>query len=349
VSKQLRWQMGLQRELPGGFVVEAAYVGNYGYDIEISQNINNVPAQYLSTDNSRTAAMVANNTFLTAQVTNPFAGLLPGTSLNNPTVARSQLLRPYPGFSDITTTNNDGKTWYHSAQIGVQKRFSKGYTLGVSYTYSHWMQATEYLYNWAGAKPTKMISDQDVPHRLSVSGIFAFPFGKGRRFASNASGIVDALIGGWQVQGVYTYQSGFPVPFGTSAFYNGNDPTNGSDIALPKDQRTTQKWYNTNVFTSLANSTSTNATPVNHLRTLPLRFDDVRRDSVNNIDLSLLKNVKLQRDMQLQLRAEFINAFNSTYFPNPQVNPTQSTFGQITASNQANYARRAQLAVKLIF
>ena len=76
--------------------VDAAYVGNYGYDIEIVRNINALPNQYLNTDNSRTAAMNANNTFLTGAVANPFAGLLPGTSLNNPTIARSQLLRPYP-------------------------------------------------------------------------------------------------------------------------------------------------------------------------------------------------------------------------------------------------------------
>ena len=178
VSKQLRWQIGFQRELPGGFVVEAAYVGNYGYDIEIIRNINALPNQYLNTDNSRTAAMNANNTFLTGSVANPFAGLLPGTSFNNSTIARSQLLRPYPQFGDIRTTNNDGKSWYHSAQVGLQKRFSKGYTLGVSYTYSHWMQATEYL-NAADAQPTKMISDLDVPHRLSVSGILELPVREG--------------------------------------------------------------------------------------------------------------------------------------------------------------------------
>ena len=89
--------------------------------------------------------MNANNTFLTGAVANPFAGLLPGTSFNNPTIARPQLLRPYPQFGDIRTTNNDGKSWYNSAQVGLQKRFSQGYTLGVSYTYSHWEQATEYL------------------------------------------------------------------------------------------------------------------------------------------------------------------------------------------------------------
>ena len=350
ISKQLRWQIGFQRELPGGFVVEAAYVGNYGYDIEVTRNINALPNEYLNTDNSRTAAMIANNTFLTGSVANPFAGLLPGTSLNNSTIARSQLLRPYPQFLDIRTSTNDGKSWYQSGQFGLRKRFSHGYTLGVSYTYSNWKQATEYL-NAADTEPTKMISDLDVPHRVSVSAIVELPFGKGRRFASDASGFVNALIGGWQVDAVYTYQSGFPIPFGSynlnTGVTSGDLFYNGGDIAVGNP--TVERWFNTDAFTSLLNDSSTNATPVNHLRTFPYRVDDVRRDSINNIDLSVIKDILFKGDVRLQLRAEFINAFNEAYFPNPVVTQTTNTFGQISASNQANYARRAQLGVKLIF
>ena len=355
VSKQLRWQFGFQRELPGGFIVEAAYVGNHGYDIEIFQNINALPNQYLNTDNSRTAAMNTNNSFLTASVANPFAGLLPGTSFNSATIARSQLLRPYPAFGDIYTTNNDGKSWYHAGQLSVQKRFAKGYTLGLAYTYSHWMQATEYL-NAGDANPTKTISDLDVPHRLSISGILELPFGKGRRFLSEASGLAQALCGGWQFQGVYTYQAGFPVPFGNPAAGTSFPPLNtdvfynGDDLSLPSDQRTTARWFNTDAFTSTLTGTSANnATPVNHLRTFPRLSSDLRRDAINNLDLAVIKNVSLPKDMQLQVRAEFINALNSPYFPNPVVGPTSATFGQVTASNQSNYARRAQIGVKLVF
>jgi len=353
ISKQLRWQIGFQRELAGRFVLDAAYVGNYDYDIEILQNINALPNQYLNTDNSRTAAMNANNSFLTGSVPNPFAGLLPGSGFNNPTIARSQLLRPYPHFGDIRTTNNDGKSWYHSAQVSLQKRFSQGYTLGVAYTYSHWMQATEYL-NAGDANPTKMISDLDVPHRLSLSAILELPFGKGRRFGSDASGLLNALIGGWQVQGVYTYQTGFPVPFGGPDRTRGAYPAttddlfyNGGEIKI--GDPTTDRWFNTDVFTSRLTDSATNATPVNHLRTLPMRFDDVRRDSINNIDLSLIKDILLNGDVRIQLRAELINAFNEAYFPNPVSTATSTTFGQITASNQDNYARRAQIGVKVIF
>ena len=147
------------------------------------------------------------------------------------------------------------------------------------------MQATEYL-NAGDANPTKMISDLDVPHRLSISGIYELPFGKGKRFAADASGLVQGIVGGWQLQGVYTFQSGFPVRFGTDAFYNGDD------IAL--DDRSTLKWINTGAFTSILNGTSTDATPVDHLRSLPFRFSDVRADTINNMDLSLIKSVSLR-------------------------------------------------------
>ncbi len=346
VSKQLRWQVGVQRQLPSNWTAEAVYVGNYGYDIEINRNINALPAQYLNTDNSRTAAMNANNTFLSASVANPFAGLIPGTSFNNATIARRQLMRPYPEFGDITTTNNDGKSWYSSAQLGLNKRFSKGYTFGVSYTWSHWEQATEYL-NATDTEPTRMISDLDVSNRLSVSAIYELPFGRGKAIMSDAGSVAEAIVGGWQIQGVYTFQTGFPIVFGTDGFYNGTDPANGSDIAL--NQKSTARWINTDVFTSLLNSTSTLATPVDHLRSLLTRFGDVRRDSINNVDLSLLKSVALPNGMSLQVRFEFINAFNEPYFPGPVTGMTSSTFGQVTASNQDNYARRAQIGVKFLF
>jgi hypothetical protein len=344
VSKQFRYQIGVQQELRGGWVAEASYVGNYGYDIEISRNINALPIQYLNTDNSRTAAMDANNTFLTTAVTNPFAGLLPGTSFNNATISRSQLMRPYPQFGDITTSNNEGKSWYNALQVNLQKQFRHGYTVGVAYTRSHWMQSTEYL-NAADPTPTKMISDLDVPNRLTINGIYSFPFGKGRMYGSNASNLVDAIIGNWQIQGVYTYQTGFPIAFSNDGFYNGTG--DGSDIAL--DSKTTAKWFNTDVFTSLLNSTSTLATPVNHRRTLLTRYDAVRRDSINDVSFGLLKNVKFSNGQAFQFRLEFTNFLNQPYFPAPVVSPTSATFGQISASNQSNYARRAQMAFKYTF
>ncbi len=359
VSKQARWQVGVQRELPGGWVAEAEYVGNYGYDIEIVRNINALPNKYLSTATSRssnandtTDPMNANNLFLTQSLAgfNPFVGLIPGASANT---TRGQLLRPFPEFGDILTTNNNGKSWYHSGQFSLQKRFSKSYTVQASYTWSKWLQATEYL-NAADPTPIKLISDQDSTHRFSFSTMYSLPFGKGERFASNPSWFVNALLGGWQLGGTYQAQSGFPIAFGaynlTTAVTSGDIFYNGGVVAIPSSQRGTGRWFNTGAFTSvLTGANSTSASPASHLRTFPYRLSSVRRDFINNVDLTLKKDIQLRESMKIQLRFELLNAFNEPYFPAPVVSQSASNFGQISASNQDNYARRAQVGLKFLF
>jgi hypothetical protein len=102
-----RWEVNIQRELPGGFVVEAAYVGNRGTHIEFTRNINALPIQYLSTS-SVVAELNTRNTYLGQLIPNPFVGLMPstaGAAFRSSTIARSQLLRPYPQFGDINTTD----------------------------------------------------------------------------------------------------------------------------------------------------------------------------------------------------------------------------------------------------
>jgi hypothetical protein len=364
VAKQARWSIGIQRELFDGWVFEATYLADFGTNIEINRNLNAQPLSTLNTDNSRTVAMNTNNTNLGASVKNPFCTYATATSTTcsalftgaGLTTSRRQLLLPFPNFGSITTTNNDGKTWYHSGQFSLNKRFSKGYGAQFAYTWSKWIQQTEYL-NAADAKPTKMISDQDVPHRFSMSAFYEFPFGKGQRFMPNANRWVDAIIGGWQLEGTYSYQSGFPVPFGSDVFYL------GGPIAVPSDQRTIGRWFNPAAFVSVVGGTPTCAgttgancaTPVDHLRTFPLRFSNVRLDKTNNVDLGLRKDIRIREGMKVQLRVEFINAFNTPLLTTlsgnlPVVSPSSSTFGGFsTATGQQNYPRRAQLMAKFIF
>jgi hypothetical protein len=347
ISKQFRYQVGIQRELPWGFVAEAMYVGNFGYNIEITRNINALPNQYLNTDSFRSAAMTAQNTYLGAGVTNPFRNLpeFAGTSFGtNATIARSQLLRPFPQYGDINTSVNVGKSWYHSGQFTLNKRMTNGYTFGMSYTWSKWLQATEFL-NAGDAEPTKMISDQDSPHRVSFSFIYELPFGKGKSFLAN-NAVLDRIVGGWQFQGIYQFQVGFPIRLANDAFLSGNELA----LSIPAYLRNTARWFNTTAFVSVNNgATSTNATPASHLRILPFFFSELRRDNINNVDLSFLKNTRINEKMRIQFKLDLINAFNEPYFPAPVVNPTQTTFGSISASNQDNYARRIQYGIKFIF
>src|SRR4029453_6936275 len=100
-----RWSLGLQRELPMQLLIEATYVGAKGQDLPVTQQLNGIPLQYLSTSPVRDDAT---NNRLTQQVPNPFAGLLPGTGLNSATVARSQLVRPYPQFVTGPAPNTSG-------------------------------------------------------------------------------------------------------------------------------------------------------------------------------------------------------------------------------------------------
>src|SRR5215470_4519367 len=102
------------------------------------------------------------------------------------------------------------------------------------------MQATEYL-NPGDPLPTEVISDTDYPNRFAMSAIYELPFGKGRMFLSDSNGVVSRIVGGWQIQGVYTYQSGAPLAYNVPRNTN---PTSGyiyngdfKDLAIPSDQQ----------------------------------------------------------------------------------------------------------------
>lgn len=391
-----RWELGVQRELPGGIVVEASYVGNRGTHIEIGRNINSVPSRFLSTLPTRDAARIS---YLTGQVDNPFANLnIPGLGASAK-IQRQNLLKPFPEFGDINTTTNDGYSWYHSAQLRIEKRFSKGYTVQASYTHSRFMQATEYQ-NATDPLPTEVVSDTDYPNRFALSAIYELPFGKGRQFLAGSNGIVSRIVGGWQVQGVYTYQSGAPLSWG-NYIYNGDF----KDLVIPSNQQSLSQWINNNGFVALRtsdsnadsavvrdasgqpvfvsfndpckfsyNATACPGTPLtnpvgfnrdgrlqlaNNLRTFPLRFSYLRVQNNNNVDFSLLKNTQIKERFNMQFRAEFTNLFNHPWLSAQSgasgnsgviTNPTSADFGKIAnISNQANYARRVQLGLKLVF
>jgi outer membrane receptor protein involved in Fe transport len=377
-----RFQFSIQRELPGGYMFEAAYVGNRGSNIEINRNLNVTPQKYLSTSLTRDQTRL---NYLTANVPNPLRNLLPasaGGTFTGANIARERLMRPFPAFDTVNTTTNDGYSSYDGLQLRLERRSSKGYTIGASYTYSKYRQATELL-NQDDLYPTEVISDQDFPHRLSVSAIYELPFGAGHRLLYNANRVVSKVVSGWQVQGVYAYQSGTPLGLGNLIYFG--DP---KDLTL--DKKTVDKWFNTTGFVALRDASKTGspvvndasgqpvwvdfndpcksnptcakalATPIgfnrdasfqldHNVRTFPLRFPFLRGVPGNNVDLSLVKNTAINETMRLQLRFEATNAFNHPGFPAPNLTPTAATFGQIVASNQANYPRRIQLGIKFIF
>jgi Carboxypeptidase regulatory-like domain/TonB dependent receptor-like, beta-barrel len=372
-----RFDLGIQGELPAGFVVEASYVGNRGTHIEINRNINATPNRFLSTLPTRDQERIA---YLGGSVPNPFFGLIPGIGATA-NIPRQNLLRPFPEFGQVITTTNDGYSWYHSGQLRIEKRFSRGYTFQASYTYSKFMQATEYL-NQDDPVPHESVSDQDYPHRFAMSAIAEMPFGKGQRFMNNSTGMVSRLVSGWQVQGIYAYQTGAPLSFNTTTWghiYNGDF----KDIAISSDLRSRARWFNTTGFVALRDSSGTvvmrNGQPVmvdfndpcktsynattcpgtplanplgfnrdaafqltNNIRTFPLRFSFLRVQSISNVDLSLVKNTEITETTRLQFRAEFLNFFNHPWLS--AVAGSSGVAGVITNPINSNFGEISNIS-----
>lgn len=334
-----RWQAGIQREVGKGFVLDVGYVGNRGTHIEIGQNLNVTPQRFLSTSPTRDQARID---YLSQNLPNPFRGLMPPGATGTFTaanIARERLLRPYPQFDAVNQSRFDGYSWYHSLQASIERRFANGYTVMANYTFSKFMQATE-TYQADDARPTEVISDADRPHRLTVSGIYELPFGPGRRWLADGNGLMKRVVGGWQLSGVYTFQSGAPINWGNIIF-NGDI----NNIRLNGSEQRVERWFNTEAgFNRVAAQQL-----ANNIRTFPFRFGFIRADQINNVDLSVIKNTVLKEKLNFQFRAEFLNSMNHKLLPAPNTSVTQAQFGQTVASNQANYPRRIQLTAKFIF
>jgi len=313
-----RWSIGAQRSLPGKMLAEVTYVGNRGTKLGASRQLDPVPAKYLSRLPVRDQATID---FLSARVSNPYYPMLPGTGLAGSTIARSQLLRPYPHFTGITASFPAGSSWYHATQVKVEKRFSAGCTFQSSYTWSKLMEATDYL-NATDSRPEHVISGSDRPHRWVTSGIYEFPFGRSRRWLRSRS-VLERIAGGWQAQGIYTAQSGAPLGFGNALFYG-----DLHDIPLPGSGRTPDLWFNRDAGFERSAARQL----ANNIQAFSTRFTGVRADGNNIWNLSLLKYFDLREGLRIQLRVEAQNALNHAHFGNPNTNPVSSLFGTVTGT-----------------
>ncbi len=329
-----RWQFAVQRQLPGQAVVELSYVGNRGVRQRMGAALNSIPEQYLSTSPFRDQPTI---NFLAAAQPNPFYPMLPGTGLSGSTVSRGQLLRPYPQFTGVGTDVNQGYSWYHSLQMRFERRFAAGFSSSLAYTWSKMMEARERL-NDTDPMPTEVIADQDRTHRIAGTWIYELPFGRGRRVGATVAPAISRLISGWQVQGIYTFQSGEPLGFGNAIFIGKLE-----DIPLSRSERTIDRWFNVDAGFE---RDSTKALASN-IRTLPLRFSGIRVAPLNNWDISMIKNTQVVENVSMQFRAEAINALNHTQFMPPNTTPTSSAFARV--SDERAWPRVIQFGLKFVF
>jgi len=326
-----RWSFGIQRALPAHFMMDVTYAGSRGTRISTARQLNATPAQYLSTSPVRDQRTID---FLTASFPNPFFRLAPTYSSN---ISRANLLRPYPHFGDMSVNEPVGYSWYHSLQVRGEKRFASGFSLQTAYTFSKFMQATEFL-NPTDPTPYRVISDVDRPHVFTFSGLWELPFGRGRRFGRSMPSVANALASGWQLNGTIIRQAGPPLAFGNIIF-NGNL----KDIPLPKSQRSVDRWFNIDAGFE-RNSARQLA---NNIRAFPLRLSGVRGDGQATWNFSLLKNMRIHERLSAEFRVESYNTMNHPSFDVPNRTPTSSAFGAIT--NTTSEPRGFQFALKLKF
>ena len=350
-GQSMRWSLSMQRELPGQWVFEGAYVASRSYDLSTDVQINFMPRQYLSTSPIRDQATVD---FLSANVTNPLRGLLPGETLNSNTIARSQLLRPFPQFQNIDVRRHDGSSRFDSAQFRLSKRFRGGYMMDTAYTWADFKEKVTRL-NESDPDYEERPNNTHLRHRLVVNGIWELPFGRGRHFATDAGSLLNALVGNWSISAIWNYQGGRPDLTMGNVYYNGditklktkytNDPTkpvfdisgfyfhdaavqtNGQDD--PAKQRADQRIR-------LANN----------IRTSPSKWDGLRTPRFTNWDMSFVKGFDLGR-VRAQFHIELYNAFNDVYYNNANLDPTNANFGLVTSQN--NLPRNIQIGTKIVF
>jgi hypothetical protein len=332
-----RWSFSIQRDLGFRTLIEAAYVGNRGQKIDVSRQLNPVPRQYYSTLPYRDQATID---FLSAQVSNPFFGIpeFAGTGLAGQRTTRGQLLRERPHFQGISTSFPAGWSYYHSLQLSAEKRMGRGLTFQSSWTWSKFMEAVNYL-NDTDPYLEKVISDQDYQHRFVVSAIWELPFGKGKPLLGGATGLLNHLVGGWQVQGLYEGQSGPALGFGNAIFYG-----NLHDIVLPVSKRSAERWFNTEAGFERDPQKQLGS----NIRTFPSRFTGVRADGINNFDMSMFRTFPIKERLRLQFRLETYNTMNHVQFEAPDTDPVSTAFGSVNAE-KGHGQRQLNLSLKLLF
>lgn len=329
-----QWQFSVQRELPAAIVAEVAWVGMHGVKQFESFNLNELPDAYLPL-----------GTQLNAAVPNPFRGILPANSTlgQGATITRQRLLVRYPQYNNVTIHgNNTGRGLYHSGQLNVNKRLSRGLSTTFVYTFSRLMD--NYTTSIVNPRRYRSVSEFDQKHVSRLAVTYELPW----RFAGGggASRIGRSVFAGWKLAGLLTLASGVPL---TVTHPNGrpvrisNPRLDGPIVERLGDRREGTRivnpYFDTSAFVPFA--TPFNVSPE------PAYFDELRAPGTRNLNLNLFKMFRIRERLGLELRMESSGFTNTPNFapPGTALNNT-STFGVITG---AEGSRSMQGAIRIVF
>jgi Carboxypeptidase regulatory-like domain/TonB dependent receptor len=277
------------------------------------------------------------------------------------TIPQQLLLEPYPqfdgGFEGLPTLN--ANSWYHSLQIRFQKRASHYISFEGNYTFSKSTDDSSAGRNaWVGnlgfdnpqvldnLKAEHAISANDTPHRLTAAIIFDLPVGKDRLIGGAMNPVLDAIVGGWSLNGVVTLQSGQPLSIFNDAglLVDGNQRPNvvcsqlSTGLSYHEAAKTGGAVLNQDCFADPGDNILGNA---------PRYFSNLRGDGIRNLDTSLTKEFTIREGKILQVRAEMFNAFNHQRFAFPDLGSGDGALGQVTSTT--NNFRRMQFGARFQF
>ncbi len=320
------WFFSVQHELPQNTVVELAYNGNHSLRLPVISDYNQA------------------------------APNLPGQSLG------VQARRPIPSFGPISWVNPAGQESYNGLSARVEHRFSHGLYFLNSFTWSKAMgnseQALESYPGFDVANPQNIRnlvaergpSSFDVKLINVTSVVYQLPFGKGKPMGANLNPFLDALVGGWEINGINTAHTGVPlnvtyVPStsndvtGRIADYRGVSEMRPNLVADPRGSSGAAKLDN--YFNKGAFQIPSASAPFGNLGR-----NAFRSPGLEQWDLGVNKNFRIHEDINMQFRSEFFNVLNHTNFGLPNTFVTAAAFGTIRSTFPP---RQIQFALKLLF
>jgi hypothetical protein len=318
-----QWNLNIQREVAKDWLVELAYSGTKGTHLLNRYEDNYSPPGPGNLNAKRRYQSVE----------------LPGTGII------TSPLGPIYGY------HNNANSSYHAMIVKVEKRFSRGFTLLTSYTFSKAIGdvcGNAASGNTAGCgyqdvrnmRAEKSLDNQDIPHRFVASGIYDLPFGKGRRWCSNLPRFVNAVLGDWSAGSIIVWSSGEPF----SITVPGNPANTGDRLIVNRPNlvgdpyagdRSLQQDFNTGAFVANGQYQLGN-----------LGRNTMRNRPDFNWDFSALKDFRLSERVRMQFRFEGFHFSNTPRFGQPGASLGTSGFGVI---NGADTPRNLQFGAKLVW
>jgi hypothetical protein len=340
------WNLGVEQQLNKSTALRVTYVGSHGYHGFVSVDENAIPSQICAVAAGCLAGGIG-TTSTVAQGTEYIPGGT-GTTRPNPNLGA--------GFFWLTQGNSS----YNALETEVSHRMGQGLEFRANYTWSKNLDMNSALTGAQASNQPQMILDRndlrrdwgrsalDAKNQLSISARYELPFGPGKRWLQSAGGVENKLIGGWQLNGISTFLSGFPLTplVGSNRSGDGDtripdrpnlNPSFSGPVILGKPT----EWFNPNAFSLPAFGT----------------FGNVGRGSLTGpglagVDLSLVKDTVVSERLTVQFRTEIFNAFNRVNFGVPNTTVFSSGVPSVTAgaiTTLATNPRQIQFGLKLIF